>query len=138
MVFGRKSLNNCYHFTKKSDVAVALAGPKERAWGPLRIVNQTLTTFYARLGVPGGERGYSGSTTGKSSPGLVWYINGLLAPVLYVKRCVEPISLISLYNNAFLRVVVDRTCSVLKAAIIRPLLGHTIRCISPTTLQEDS
>ncbi|KAK4337397.1 hypothetical protein RND71_043344 [Anisodus tanguticus] len=39
-------------------------------------------------GVPGGpEKGYS-SLTGNTqhSPGLVWYINGLMSPILYVRR----------------------------------------------------
>jgi hypothetical protein len=58
----------------------------DKAWGPLKIVNQSLTTFYARIGVSGGERGYSKSTDNQSSPGLVWYLNGLMAPVIFVKR----------------------------------------------------
>jgi hypothetical protein len=82
--FGRKPLKTCYSFTRTPESL-----PQENAhlkpWGPLRIVNQTLTTVYARLGVPGGQRGFFGST-GKSSPGLVWYMNGLMSPVLYVKR----------------------------------------------------
>ena len=57
-------------------------------WGPIRILNQTSTTFYARLGVPGGpEKGYSAITGNtQHSPGLVWYINGLMSPILYVRR----------------------------------------------------
>jgi hypothetical protein len=48
-----------------------------KSWGPLRILNQTSTVFYARLGVAGGaEKGYS-SLTGNTqhSPGLVWYVH---------------------------------------------------------------
>ncbi|OTF82519.1 hypothetical protein BLA29_013286, partial [Euroglyphus maynei] len=56
-----------------------------KPWGPLRLLNRTMTTFYARLGDSGGLRGYYGST-GQASPNLVWYMNGLLAPILYVKR----------------------------------------------------
>lgn len=46
----------------------------KKSWGPLRILNQTSTVFYARLGVPGGpEKGYSSLTSNtQHSPGLVW------------------------------------------------------------------
>lgn len=85
--FGRKSTKNCYHFTKPSDRSfiTLFTNAKRKSWGPLRVFNQSLTTFYARLGAPGGHRGYS-SITGSASSGLVWYINGLMAPTLFVKR----------------------------------------------------
>lgn len=83
--FGRKPEKKCYSFTRNPDSFRTLESTQLKPWGPLRVVNQTLTTFYARLGVPGGQRGFIGST-GKSSPGLVWYMNGLMAAVLYVKR----------------------------------------------------
>lgn len=57
-----------------------------KPWGPIKLFNRSLTTFYARIGDSGGFKGYYGLTGGVSSPGLVWYINGLLAPILYVKR----------------------------------------------------
>lgn len=57
----------------------------KNSWGPLKIVNQTLTTFYARLGEAGGEKGYT-RLTNESSPGLVWYINGLMAPTIFARR----------------------------------------------------
>ncbi|KAI1305994.1 Protein Skeletor, isoforms B/C [Halotydeus destructor] len=81
--FGRKSTKNCVPFNKPPELPGYLV--KEKPWGPLRVINQTLTTFYARLGVPGDTRGYSG-ITGHPSPGLVWYVNGLMAPVIHVKR----------------------------------------------------
>ena len=71
-----------------SGTTAGISGLVKRSWGPLRILNQTSTVFYARLGVPGGpEKGFS-SLTGytQHSPGLVWYINGLMAPILYVRR----------------------------------------------------
>jgi len=80
---GRKSEKNCYHFTSPNS-NLAVSNPKP--WGPLRLLNRTITTFYARIGDAGGTRGYYGSTGGIASPGIVWYINGLLAPILYVKR----------------------------------------------------
>lgn len=91
--FGRKAEKNCFPFSHSNpdlesseESALSTTFVNDKAWGPLRIVNQSLTTFYARLGVPGGERGYSKSTDDQSSPGLVWYINGLMAPVLFVRR----------------------------------------------------
>lgn len=96
IVFGRKSEKNCFHFTTpKSEMKEASLNSQNlpiqtssiltKPWGPLRLLNRTMTTFYARLGDSGGLRGYYGST-GQASPNLVWYINGLLAPILYVKR----------------------------------------------------
>lgn len=109
ITFGRKPEKNCVPFLQKDADALVVrdesslasssttssssssASPTtayslEKAWGPLKIVNQSLTTFYARIGVSGGERGYSKSTDNQSSPGFVWYMNGLLAPVIFVKR----------------------------------------------------
>lgn len=102
IVFGRKPQKNCFHFTntaKRAESTVSeLAGSStsvgyfsqtssllSKPWGPLRLLNRSMTTFYARIGDAGGLRGYYGST-GHTSPGLVWYINGMLAPVLFVKR----------------------------------------------------
>ncbi|CAG2120853.1 unnamed protein product, partial [Medioppia subpectinata] len=79
--FGRKAENNCFHFTSLKD-SVGIIQPKAKPWGPLRLLNRTLTTFYARIGDAGGLKGYYGSS-GSGSPGMVWYINGLLAPILY-------------------------------------------------------
>ena len=81
MELGRKSEKNCFDFTVPKDFPTI----KVKPWGPLRLLNRTLTTFYARIGDAGGAKGYLGST-GSGSPGIVWYMNGLLAPILYVKR----------------------------------------------------
>ncbi|XP_053202409.1 protein Skeletor, isoforms B/C-like [Panonychus citri] len=86
--FGRKpAVRNCHDFTRTSEKSPHSVSSlaKRKSWGPLRVFNQSLTTFYARLGVPGGIRGHA-SLTGATSPGLVWYINGLMAPTLFVKR----------------------------------------------------
>ncbi|KAI2795561.1 hypothetical protein BLOT_016681, partial [Blomia tropicalis] len=109
IMFGRKATKNCFQFTtpkfsgKKdlkdssstSSSSSSSNGPINvyqqtssiltKPWGPLRLMNRSMTTFYARIGDSGGLRGYQGST-GNASPSLVWYINGLLAPILYVKR----------------------------------------------------
>ncbi len=83
--FGRKSEKNCYHFVSPKETNTHLSTNNLKPWGPLKLLNRTITTFYARIGDAGGIRGYYGST-GIASPGIVWYINGLLAPLLYVKR----------------------------------------------------
>lgn len=102
ITFGRKPEKNCFAFTEDhsaSDheytqpassgggLAKSTASSQVKPWGPLKIANQSMTTFYARIGTSGGDnRGYSASTDGQGSPGLVWYINGLMAPVLLLKR----------------------------------------------------
>lgn len=106
IVFGRKAQKNCFHFNTPREVIKSVvldtsgtAGSSSNSianvyqrtalltkpWGPLRLLNRSSTTFYARIGDSGGLRGYYGST-GQASPSLVWYINGLMAPILYVKR----------------------------------------------------
>lgn len=55
------------------------------SWGQPEILNKSATTFYARLGHPGVHKGYM-QITGEGSAGLVWYINGLMAPILHVQR----------------------------------------------------
>lgn len=54
-------------------------------WGQPVVLNKSATVFYARLGHPGVRKGYM-HITGEGSPGLVWYINGLMSPILYVQR----------------------------------------------------
>jgi len=56
-----------------------------KTWGPHRHLDYSLRTFDARLGPPGGSKGYSG-ITGMPSNGFVWYINGYVASELYMRR----------------------------------------------------
>lgn len=84
--FGRKAEKNCHHFILIPEPNNSGTSSKVKSWGPLKLLNRTITTFYARIGESGGIKGYYGLTGGVSSPGIVWYINGLLAPTLYVKR----------------------------------------------------
>ncbi|KFM69991.1 Protein Skeletor, isoforms B/C, partial [Stegodyphus mimosarum] len=77
---GRKpGVKNCESFTRSRMKAT------EKFWGPLRIRDPQVTTFTVRVGVPGGMKGYFGMT-GRSSPGVAWYVNGLLSPELYLRR----------------------------------------------------
>lgn len=55
------------------------------SWGQPVMLNKSATTFYARLGHPGVRKGYM-HMTGEGSAGLVWYINGLMSPILHVQR----------------------------------------------------
>ncbi|XP_017490872.1 PREDICTED: protein Skeletor, isoforms B/C-like, partial [Rhagoletis zephyria] len=107
LVFGRKAEKNCFQFStpnpeRKDSSSKDSSGNSSpnapinpyqqtssvltKPWGPLRLKNSTMTTFYARVGDSGGLRGYYASTGGQASPALVWYINGLLAPLIFVKR----------------------------------------------------
>lgn len=56
-----------------------------KPWGAAKIVDGKLRTFSARLGPSAGYRGYEGMT-GVASPGYSWYIQGYLAPELYMQR----------------------------------------------------
>ncbi|XP_071445168.1 protein Skeletor, isoforms B/C [Hetaerina americana] len=76
---GRKEAeSNCFAFTRSS------AEPK-KPWNIAHILDQNIRLFTATLGPSGGKRGYHGMT-GMPSPGFSWYINGYLAPELYLKR----------------------------------------------------
>lgn len=77
---GRKpGVKNCQPFTRDRYKVT------EKSWGPLKIQDPQVTTFTVRVGIPGGQKGYAG-ITGRSSPGVAWYINGLLSPELYLRR----------------------------------------------------
>ena len=60
-------------------------GRPSSTWGPFRLFDPTLRTFDARLGPSGNMKGYSG-ITGLPSTGYAWYINGYIAPELYLRR----------------------------------------------------
>lgn len=83
------------HFSRSSASAQNVATQSQESalapffnsasWGQPVMMNKSATTFYARLGHPGVQKGYM-HITGDGSPGLVWYINGLMAPILHVQR----------------------------------------------------
>ncbi|XP_001606352.1 protein Skeletor, isoforms B/C [Nasonia vitripennis] len=68
----------CVGFTANSD---ELREP----WAKEEIFDRSIRTFRATVGPSGGRRGYQ-AITGHSSNGLAWYINGRLAPELYLRR----------------------------------------------------
>lgn len=65
--------------------ALAALAATAASWGQAEVQNKTASVFHARLGHPGAYKGYLAASD-QSSPGLVWYINGLMAPILHVQR----------------------------------------------------
>ncbi|XP_077288132.1 cytochrome and DOMON domain-containing protein knickkopf [Arctopsyche grandis] len=77
--FGVKEpINTCFDFTR-SDTTL------REPWEKSEIFDRSVRTFKATVGPSGGKRGYQ-ALTGQTSNGLSWYINGLLAPELWLRR----------------------------------------------------
>lgn len=70
--------NDCFSFTR-SDVPVI------EVWDKPQIFDRSVRSFSAVLGPAGGKRGYQG-ITGHVSNGLAWFINGYMAPELWLRR----------------------------------------------------
>ena len=77
--FGRSEpYDSCFPFTTdRKEVSIP--------WRIPPIFNPSIRSFQARLGPGGGKRGFSGKT-GLPSSNLVWYIEGLMAPEIFLKR----------------------------------------------------
>ncbi|KAG1654628.1 Protein Skeletor, isoforms B/C [Nymphon striatum] len=73
-----KTTTSCFDFTTRPQTLPS-------KWGPFYIHDKNIDTFTVRVGPAGGLRGYFGHT-GVPSSGHVFYVNGLLAPEIYVKR----------------------------------------------------
>ncbi|XP_023248001.1 protein Skeletor, isoforms B/C isoform X1 [Copidosoma floridanum] len=56
-----------------------------KPWQKEEIFDRSIRIFRATIGPSGGKRGYQG-ITGQATTGLAWYINGLIAPELYLRR----------------------------------------------------
>ncbi|UYV78201.1 hypothetical protein LAZ67_16000469 [Cordylochernes scorpioides] len=77
---GRKTpRKNCHPFTRPPEKN------KIETWGPLRVKDRKVQRFTVRLGPPGLWKGDLG-LTGRAGPGVVYYVNGLMTPELFVKR----------------------------------------------------
>jgi len=77
-------------FTSKDKVNTCFALTSNREdtntpWFINPIFNPSKRLFSARLGPAGGKKGYSGQT-GLPSGSLVWYVEGFLAPEIYLRR----------------------------------------------------
>nr|CAI5865133.1 unnamed protein product [Callosobruchus analis] len=70
--------NNCFSFTKTKAI---LGEP----WKKGQIFDKTIRVFNTYIGPSGGKKGYQ-AITGHSSTALAWYVNGLLAPELWLRR----------------------------------------------------
>ncbi|KAG5673657.1 hypothetical protein PVAND_003685 [Polypedilum vanderplanki] len=71
--------NDCFSFTDSP--------PKQEVeiWEPVHIFDKNLRLFNATLGPSAGKKGYLGITKHVANS-LSWYINGALAPELYMRR----------------------------------------------------
>jgi len=91
-------INNCIPFTKPKVTGAMMMdegglhmmdmltmGRRVRPWRTSRIYDPSKRSFDARVGPSGGRRGYSGMT-GMPNSGLAWYIDGILAPEIYLRR----------------------------------------------------
>ncbi|KAJ8970089.1 hypothetical protein NQ314_001400, partial [Rhamnusium bicolor] len=70
--------NNCVSFTRSKPE------PRE-PWKKGQIFDKTIRVFKAYIGPSGAKKGYQ-AITGHASTALAWYINGLLAPELWLRR----------------------------------------------------
>jgi len=80
--FGREVQDNCEPLVTLGDKDMTdepVVGPFERP-----LIEDTMDLF-ARIGVSGGDRGYSG-ITGRLGWGIAWYVNDLLVPEIVMKR----------------------------------------------------
>lgn len=72
-------INDCFSFTASPPK------PEEELWDRHRIFDKGLRVFNATLGPSGGKKGYAGITNHVTNS-LAWYINGFLAPEIYMRR----------------------------------------------------
>jgi len=74
----KEKTNTCFAFNSdRKEILVP--------WDIPPIFDPTKRSFSARLGPAGGKRGFSGKT-GLPSSSLVWFIEGLMVPELYLRR----------------------------------------------------
>lgn len=74
-----ETVDDCFSFTLGEDK------PEVELWEKNPIIDKAIRSFTATLGPSGGKKGYSGITKHVSN-GLAWYINGFLAPDLFLRR----------------------------------------------------
>lgn len=74
-----ETIDDCFSFTKVDEK------PEIELWERNPIIDKAIRSFTATLGPSGGRKGYEGITKHVSN-GLAWYINGFLAPDLFLRR----------------------------------------------------
>lgn len=72
-------IDECFSFTKSPPK------PEVEIWEKNPLMDKSIRSFTATLGPSGGKKGYEGITKHVSN-GLAWYINGYLAPDLFLRR----------------------------------------------------
>lgn len=77
--FGRLSSKNCFSFTHDLNKKIS-------PWEGVMLTDPNTEEFTARLGPDGGPRGYSAITGNPAVTGKSWYINGFLAPEVFLRR----------------------------------------------------
>lgn len=75
-----ESVDDCFSFTQSDKEPEPI-----ELWERNPIVDKAIRSFTATLGPSGGKKGYEGITKHVSN-GLAWYINGFLAPDLFLRR----------------------------------------------------
>nr|XP_023011646.1 protein Skeletor, isoforms B/C [Leptinotarsa decemlineata] len=70
--------NNCFSFTRSKPEPV-------EPWKKGQIFDKTIRVFKSYIGPSGAKKGYQ-AITGHASTALAWYINGLLAPEIWLRR----------------------------------------------------
>lgn len=75
-----ETVDDCFSFTQ-SDAKQ----PEIELWERNPIMDKAVRAFTATLGPSGGKKGYQGITKHVSND-LAWYINGFLAPDLFLRR----------------------------------------------------
>lgn len=73
-----EAASDCFSFTTSNKKL-------EEPWQKGHIYDRTIRTFKAYIGPSGGKKGYQ-ATTGHTATTLAWYMNGLLAPELWLRR----------------------------------------------------
>jgi hypothetical protein len=74
-----ETVDDCFAFTQSEKK------PEVELWERNPILDKSIRSFSATLGPAGGTKGYVGITKHVSN-GLAWYINGFLAPDLFMRR----------------------------------------------------
>ncbi|XP_050309804.1 protein Skeletor, isoforms B/C isoform X2 [Anthonomus grandis grandis] len=74
----KEPIKSCSAFTRSKR-------EMEDPWSKGQIFDKAIRIFKATIGPSGGKKGYQ-AITGHTSTALAWYINGLLAPELWLRR----------------------------------------------------
>ncbi|CAH0554460.1 unnamed protein product [Brassicogethes aeneus] len=74
----KEPIKTCFSFTKTEEIV-------QEPWPKGQIYDRTIRVFNAYIGPSGGKRAYQ-AITKHTTAGVSWYINGLMAPELWLRR----------------------------------------------------